>query len=123
MTRTVAFIIVLAAVPAAGQRFEAVESRTRAMGAWVAAVADLDGDGLDDVLLADYWEPSEDGTYTAEDPLVKGRMYEYRSLGDRRFRAAPLLGERSACASPSPWSTTSTATGATTWRTSTRGST
>ena len=43
------------------------------------------------VLLADYWEPSEDGTYTAEDPLVKGRIYAYRSLGDRRFRAAPLL--------------------------------
>ncbi|MCY4026272.1 MAG: VCBS repeat-containing protein [Acidobacteria bacterium] len=91
MTRTVAVMIVLAAVPAAGQRFEAVESRTRAMGAWVTAVADLDGDGLDDVLLADYWQPSDDGTYTAEDRLVKGRMYEYRSLGDGRFRAAPLI--------------------------------
>ena len=82
----VAILGVLAA-PAAAQRFDRIDSVAR--DGFVAATPDLNGDGLDDVLIADYYP--EKRRYVPEDRLIKGTVHEFVSLGDGRFQRAPRL--------------------------------
>ena len=83
----------LVAAPTLAQTFERVETRsTFGHQEFVAAVADLNGDGLDDVLWGggrDYWDRL-DGE-TARDRLVKATFREYAGNGDGTFRPAPNL--------------------------------
>ena len=81
-------ILSILAAPAAAQRFNRVDSVVR--GGFVAGTPDLNGDGFDDVLIADYiypWEPP----FEPEDRLTKGTVHEFVSLGDGQFRHAPRL--------------------------------
>ena len=54
---------------------------------YVVAVADLDGDGLDDVLAADYLEYN----VAREDRLTKSPLRVLANVGDGSFRHAPEL--------------------------------
>ena len=85
-TCAVVCVLILTA-PAAAQRFERVDSAAR--GGFVVATPDLNGDGRDDALVADWWvgEPP----FELEDRLIKGTVYEFVSLGNGRFRHAPRL--------------------------------
>ena len=79
--------------PASAQTFERVETRsTFGHQEFVAAVADLNGDGFDDVLWGggrDYWDRL--AGETARDRLVRATFREYAGNGDGTFRHAPRL--------------------------------
>ncbi|MCY4660317.1 MAG: VCBS repeat-containing protein [Acidobacteria bacterium] len=76
--------------PVAAQRFERVESRgVGSRHGYVAATPDLNGDGLNDALIAE-WALAQP-EYQPEDRLTKGTVHEFVSLGNGRFRHAPRL--------------------------------
>lgn len=83
--------ILLCATPAAAQRFERIETRItiepRGQEPRILAVADLNGDALDDLLVAAPYEAVGD----PEDRHDKIPLYEYASVGNGRFRRAPLI--------------------------------
>ena len=88
--RTAAIVLCVAVAPAAAQTFSRVETQPGpGTIEHVLAVADLNGDGLDDPLLGD-WVRSESPT-TAADRLRKVPLRIFVSNGDGTFTYAPEL--------------------------------
>ena len=92
LIRTAAIVLCVAAAPAAAQTFSRVETRP-GLGTMehILAVADLDGDGLDDLLLGDriHSEPPS----TPVDRLRRAPLRIFVSDGDGTFTYAPDLVE------------------------------
>ena len=122
LVAAIVFVTVLAAASNREPSFSRVETYPD-MGRldYILAVADLNGDGRDDILAGGREEAAFDGQ--PEDRLGTSALEVFFGQEDGAFEHAFWSTERSRPGSRSPWPRTSTATSGSTWRCSTPAST